>query len=182
MKITKQTVVAAVAAATLVALAGAVSVTWLLSTQTRSGLSVSRATIYDSLDELVADSSMAIVGRVVGVQGRTIPAGGGPVNTTIAEVRIVRSVSLAGRDVTMPAAGNTVKIEQLGTPESSSEISYLQPDVTYLLFIGDPLGGRHLHITGLWAGIYTESGDGTFTRLRMDDDTLPTTLRLTDLA
>jgi hypothetical protein len=132
-----------------------------------SGSSGSRHTLYESLDALVADSTVAAVGEVLGVED-TVLAGH------------------PSTQVLFRVAEQYLSEEPLGeiTIRQMSPTPGLRVGATYLLFLvptdvpDDP--ALTFFVTGGVAGIY-EYSEGGFRRVSEEDPGLPETISLDDL-
>lgn len=143
-----------------------------------SGSSGSRHRVYESLDAMVDDSDLVLVGTA-GDQ-RVVSDGEGSAMTSTLTDLAVDDV-LRADDAT--SAGSTTTVRQVTTAKgwtSSEPDSPLRPGERYLLFLNHSgLPGRaatDLFPVGVVAGIYRAEGDA-FTRIAPDSgDDLPLTL------
>jgi hypothetical protein len=131
----------------------------------------SRATLYNSLDSLAADSSVLVVGNVLtqSVEG----------DTTVSSVEVVNTptnpqVGAKLGDPPMPVAvGETVVVRQDAGP-------VLQRSEEYLLFLTPTMlpgdAARQYFITGAVAGLYVRHGDEFIRGVTDSGDDLPATI------
>lgn len=146
----------------------------------------SRATLYSSLKQLVADSAIIVSGAVT--RQTAEPSGGadvspGTVSTfTVAESFAPAGIasSLGGAAPSAPAKGSVVTIRQFGTPGGASTGGpLLEPNVRYLLFLNPTslpgAAADDYFIVGSEAGIYRADGD-RFVRVSSGGDRLPQTI------
>lgn len=159
-----------------------------LSGQVHHDVTLSRAETYESLDQLIADSSIAIEGHVVGGTAGEIPSsdkGGPSMPTTVALVEIASVVPLTGASTDVAfaeqRAGDVIRVVQLGTTESGAEYPFLRSGVDYLLFL--TASNRSLaekpeyFVTGVWAGMFQKSRNG-YSPSWKEGDTLPDSLTI----
>ncbi|WP_274646430.1 hypothetical protein [Microbacterium sp. C7(2022)] len=143
-------------------------------TQTSSG---SRATLYESIDALAADSAAIVVGTV---SGQTDDG-----DTTISTIEVINAPDnpTLGQNLTQQnspvSVGDTVEVRQMTAP-------LLTVDDEYLLFLtptelsGD--AADQYFVTGADAGIYVRDGD-EFRRVATDSgDTLPDVISIAGTA
>lgn len=143
-----------------------------------NGSSGSRVQIYESLDAMVDDSDLVLVGTA-GDQ-RVVSDGEGSAMTSTLTGLTIEDVVRAD-DAT--SAGSTATVRQVTTAKgwtSSEPESPLRPGERYLLFLNHSgLPGEasaDLFPVGVVAGIYRADGDA-FTRIAPDSgDDLPMTL------
>lgn len=156
------------------------------------GIAVSRSELYESLDQLDADSSLVAVGEVVDqdVQGSTgsgvAPDSSATVSTFRLD-RVRRGADAVAAGLILPEVGSTIEVRQLGTDEpGTAPAPILEVGSGYLLFL-TPTGlaggdGAQYYVTGGTAGYYAaQSGAshtaGTiFTKVGDEGDVLPDTL------
>lgn len=155
-------------------LAISVVVTCML-TACAGGVSGSRATLYDSIDALAADSSAIVVGAVA--LQRT--EGDYTISSFVVESSPTNPQLGANLEDGAQAIepGDVVEVRQMTDPR-------LVRGGRYALFLtetglpGDAAG--QYYVTGAVAGIYVRDGDG-FRRVVPDSgDTLPETIQLAD--
>jgi len=164
------------------------------SPDTTTGMAVSRSTLYTSVEDLSADSTLVVVGRVTDrtTSGSAEAAGADTVHT-VSTFEVTEATPAAGRedaDTDVPAAGSTIEVRQLGsTVVDQLPAPILEVGQDYLLFL-TPTGlsggaASQFHITGGTAGYYRSTagptGDradagATFGKVGDEGDTLPATL------
>lgn len=157
-------------------------------------MAVSRSTLYISVEDLSADSTLVVVGRVTDrtTSGSAEAAGADPVHT-VSTIEVTEATPAAGRedaDTDVPAAGSTIEVRQLGSTDVDQlPAPILEVGQDYLLFL-TPTGlsggaASQFHITGGTAGYYRSTagptGDradagATFGKVGDEGDTLPATL------
>ena len=152
----------------------------------------SRVTIYQSLDELTADSSLIVLGTVTEQAvlsgddaAGDVTASNLVVDQAFAPSGLAQSLAQAGIEPSTRTAGDVVTVLQYGTPEAVTSIGpLLQDGGRYLLFLNPTgLGGAaadDFFVVGGEAGLYEADGD-VFLRLSKGGDNIPATLRAQDL-
>lgn len=169
----------------LIALAVLTGATACVSPQQETiGISGSRATLYGSLQELVADSAVVVTAAVIETtefESSGIPA-------TRATLQVMESVPVTGlganKGTVAVSSGDTIKVTQYGTEVVSSSAPLLVVGKSYLLFLvstGLPdAPADEFFVTGVSAGIYEQSADG-YVSLATDDDVVPARLTVEEL-
>lgn len=194
------TLVATSMVATVLVLAGCSSSTTGAST----GMGASRVELYESLPDLLEDTSLVVAGIAAtratddGVTGPTgameVPA------STTTTIDITEIVSQAGDDTTAfssLSSNMTLAVRQFGTPDMfETPAPLMEPGQEYLLFLV-PTGERNVkeptyYVVGGSAGMYEKmsaaaSRDSnvsldSFMPMSTDGDTLPEHLSLDDTA
>lgn len=142
----------------------------------------SRAKMYTSLDELIADSSVIVVGVVSDQQSSTD-------GTTVFTVAVEQTFTPATLGATSPEpavvvdVGGDIRVRTFGAGTSVTSAP-LEQGGRYLLFLtatGLPTAGAdEFFVTGVVAGIYRAQGDG-FARVSADGDVLPAELSADEL-
>lgn len=168
-------------------LAGALVI--LLTACTTSTLSDSRHTLYDTLEELAADSSAAVVVTVVEQHEE---AGGDGIPITLSLVEVHESLAAtglaAGLDVEPGSAseGERITVRQLGASSmDETPAPILRQGSTYLLFVTPTMlpgdAADEYYVTGGDAGLYMQDGDAFVRLVPGSGDTLPLRLTPADL-
>jgi len=111
----------------------------------------SRATLYDSVEQLADDSSVAVVG-------------------TVTEQR-----DWGSSGTLSVLTGEGFEVLQYGSDVVSSSAPILEIGETYLLFLSEDDPQNGFFVTGVSAGIYRQAADG-YHWLGVDDDNLPTVI------
>jgi hypothetical protein len=170
------------------------------STPGSSGMHGSRAELYDSVQGLAADSSIA---AVVEVQSQQVlnPASDRDFAYTLSTVSVVSTLSPKGLASELPANvptdpvsdGSEIVVRQMGTVDIETPAPILKAGEQYLLFLVPSMlegeAASQFWVTGGSAGVYEVSGDdfargsdATFTHGPFEEgDTLPPTLTAKDL-
>ncbi|MDF9279652.1 hypothetical protein P4U43_17865 [Arthrobacter sp. EH-1B-1] len=152
-----------------------------------SGMSASREKLYESVTELVSDSSTVVVGEVIAQETDSE-------KNTVSTVAInsIETPPALGEAIGLPelpilGSGDSVGVRQLGTPDmSETPAPILEVGQSYLLFLRPTeLPGEAselFYVVGGVAGIFVADA-GTFSRLVRDSgDQLPNQLTTADLA
>ena len=152
----------------------------------QQGTMGSRAVIYESLDQLVADSAIIVVGTVAEQTTATADAGGDSSQYTVSSFRVEESFAPSGMASSLadsgvkpssPSAGDVVVIRQFGTPGTITTAGpLLQSNERYLLFLNPTMlpgsAADEYFIVGSEAGIY-QANDDQFARLVHGGDSIP---------
>lgn len=187
---------------TALALAGILVLLTGCATQSSSFVAGSRAELYDSLEELVQDSSAIVVARVL---DQAVATDIDDMPFTLSSVEIQHALnptglgpaSPGGNDVVALSQGDNVIVRQIGDGASASEATFLDVGATYLLFLTTSgLPGElasHFYVVGVTAGIYepvagaqaqssTEIDEMEFRHVgEMSPDRLPSNFTTADL-
>ncbi|HKP07778.1 MAG TPA: hypothetical protein VJU58_11055 [Microbacterium sp.] len=153
----------------------------IMLTACASSSSGSRATLYESLEALAADSSVIVIGTVTGQS--TVAGPSGDSSTTVSTVEVTNAPSnpqLGGNlegDLVTVAVGDVVEVRQDTGP-------LLMQGEEYLLFLTPSMlpgdAASDYFITGAVAGLYARNGD-EFRRVVLDSgDTLPETFTIAE--
>lgn len=170
-----------IATAVAVLLAASVAMTGCVA---GTSAQASRAELYSSLAELVADSAAVVD---VEVQSQEILDEDG--TYTLSTVTVVSSFEPAGlASPSAVAPADELVVRQIGSasgPQSSEAATLLEVGEQYLLFLTPTMldgdAGAQFYVVGVSAGIY-RSEDGRYVRMQSDDgDVLPDTLTAADL-
>lgn len=152
----------------------------------------SRVTIYQSLDELIADSSLIVLGSVA--EQAALSGDDASDNVTASEfvvdqafvpTGLAQSLAQAGVQPSTRDPGDTVTVLQHGTPDTVTSVGkLLEEGGRYLLFL-NPTGlsgaaADDFFVVGSEAGLYKAEGDA-FVRLSQGGDGIPSTLIPEDL-
>lgn len=147
----------------------------------------SRVTLYDSLEQLIADSAIIVSGTVseqagdsAGTQGSSVTISTVTVDTSFSPANVASSLPDGEARPSPPAPGSTVAVRQFGTPGTvSTGGPLLEPGVRYLLFLTPTAlpgpAAADYFIVGSEAGIYRAEGE-RFTRVAQGGDRLPGTI------
>lgn len=147
-----------------------------------SSSSASRATLYESIDDLAGDSTAIVIGTVTGQRENddaiisAFEVSNTPTNAQL-------GANVEGADSTL-VAGDTVEIRQMNSRSASSAAAaLLESDQEYLLFLTPSMlagdAATQFSVTGAEAGLYIRDGD-QFRRVMTDTgDTLPQTITTT---
>lgn len=143
----------------------------------------SRVTLYESLDQLVADSSMIVTGKVtaqVASPDGEYTISSFTVDESFAPVGLAASLIDSGIAATSPAAGEVVTIRQFGTSGITTGGPLLTDGGEYLLFLNPTMlpgdAADDFFIVGSEAGLYAAGDGGDYRRLSDDGDLIPETL------
>ena len=147
----------------------------------------SRVTIYQSLDELIADSSLIVLGSVAeqAVLPGDVSASELVVDQAFVPTGLAQSFAQAGVQPSTRDPGETVTVLQHGTLDTVTSVgTLLEEGGSYLLFL-NPTGlsgaaAEGFFIVGGEAGLYKAEG-GAFVRLSQGGDHIPATLTPQDL-
>jgi len=152
----------------------------------------SRVAIYQSLGELIADSSLIVLGSITEQAVRSdddalgnVTASKLVVDQAFAPTGLGQSLAEAGFQPSKRNPGDTVIVLQHGTPDSvASAGTLLEEGGRYLLFL-NPTGlsgaaADDFFVVGSEAGLYEAEGDA-FVRLSQGGDDIPATLTPNDL-
>jgi hypothetical protein len=156
----------------------------VLSVGGGSSGSGSRATLYNSLSELIADSGAVVVGTVVA-------RGPGPMGTTVLTVAVERTFTPQGlgttsRETTVQVPpDSSVLVRTYEDTNTSATPAGLEQGSAYLLFLA-PTGlasakPNEFFVTGAVAGIYEQQGE-QYVRKVIDADRLPASITADDLS
>ncbi|MFE5409601.1 hypothetical protein [Microbacterium sp. NPDC056569] len=141
----------------------------------------SRATLYESLDALAADSSVIVVGTVTEQRGDPATEQHGGPETTVSSVDVTNvpanpqlAANLDATHATV-AVGDVVEVRQDTGPVLTLGEEYML-FLTPSMLSGD--AASDYFITGAVAGLYERDGD-EFRRVALDSgDTLPETIAI----
>lgn len=145
----------------------------VLANSTTTEVDSSRQTEYHSLEQLEADSSLAVEGRVLSQREGAIPGYGDvpPIRTTISEFEVARGADLQAKGEA-PTSGKTILVTQIGTADQSFDGPLLQADGKYMLFLTADPDGTYF-ITGVTAGMFEADEEGTYRHSFPGIDKLP---------
>ena len=141
-----------------------------------SGSDGSRHHIYQSLNELISDSTTIVEVKVEG-QSAFASTDAASAHTT-SDAKVVKSavppeLALTNESsVLTPEVGSMISVRQLGEPGSRSDTPYLKDGGQYLLFLTPTMlpdaSSNEFYVTGGVAGIYEFNGD-IYVRASKDD-------------
>lgn len=159
------------------------TVTFILAlTGCTSSSSGSRATLYESIDDLARDSTAIVVGTVTSQRQddeamiSTFEVSNAPTNPQL-------GANVESADSPL-VEGDIIEVRQMDSgAESSMAAPLLASDQEYLLFLTPSMlagdAATQFYVTGAQAGLYVRDGD-EFRRVVMDTgDTLPETITTT---
>jgi len=149
----------------------------------RSFIDGTRAVIYQSLDELVADTEIVVTATVTDAIETT--SGGLPATKfSLTVLDMVETADLSNPTGIAPDVDHQISVVQYGNDEVTGLSESLKTGETYLLFlVATQLAAPddfEYFVTGISAGIYVETGDG-FASLAEDGDRIPKTLTVEEL-
>lgn len=155
----------------------------------------SRVMLYDSVDALVADSTVVVVGTVRASEPTNDLRDVGPFTVSTLDVEDVVPVTGLredARDQAALVAGEPIRVRQLGDSKQPGPVEFLRTGETYLLFLRptslDGDAASDYYVTGGTAGIFLErGGSNPPTFIHYDElfgpsgDNLPGEISLSDL-
>jgi hypothetical protein len=146
-----------------------------------SGMHVSRAAIYGSVDELLADATDVVVVKVESAKVEepaeqrdgSMTLVTASVEDTVARADMGRNRAEAGYNVGSIEPGDSIVIRQHGESGlDGAPTPFLEPGEEYLLFLNpaSPEGeaAAHFTVVGIDAGIYVHSEDDQFSWIASD--------------
>lgn len=153
-----------------------------------SGGNGSRHHIYQSLNELISDSTTIV--EVVVEDQNTFAATDSTSAHTVSEAMVATAAVPLGLALTnessvlTPKVGSMISVRQLGEPGSRSDTPYLKGGGQYLLFLTPTMlpgaASNEFYVTGGVAGIYEFNGD-IYVRASKDGDRIPEELTVEEL-